>query len=260
MVAFVGLDLAWTAHRPSGLCIVEMAERSAVVDLSCGVMSTEELASRLDGLGRDVVAAIDAPLMIEPGRTAERILASRFGRYRASAHAANRSLLEQHPRRMAGPDLAERLAVDGWEFDPLAIVPRARGRYALEVYPHAFHVTLFALAERLPYKRKRRRSTAFIRDHLRGYQLFLQDALEQLWPCVAGAPAVTELLAADACLARGTALKDFEDRLDALSCALAAWLAWSWGLTDADVLGHWRDGAVVVPGLRFDPRFRLAQS
>ena len=43
----------------------------------------------------------------------------------------------------------------GFVIDPLAIAPECRGRFAFEMYPHAFHVVAFQLERRLGYKKGR---------------------------------------------------------------------------------------------------------
>lgn len=259
MPAFAGVDLAWTAHRESGFCLLccDEAGRPLHLALETAVVTPDGLAGRIAALGPDVIAAIDAPLRIGPGRTAERLLGSRFGRYRASAHAANRTLLEA-TGRMAGPHLALALEAQGFSLDPAAITPRGPGRVALEVYPHAFHVVAFNLPERLKYKRKRGRNAAFIRDELRNYQRLLAPALDAAIPGLRDHDEVRRAIDASSVDARGAALKRLEDTLDALTCLLAAHAAWRDGLPPTDLLGDWQTGAVAIPGLSRDPRFAHA--
>lgn len=256
MPAFAGVDLAWTPHRESGLCLLRCDDAGRPTDLvlEAAVVTPGGLADRIAALGPGVVAAIDAPLRIEPGRTAERLIGSRFGRFRASAHAANRALLEA-TGRMAGPHLAVALEARGFTLDPAAITPRVPCRVAIEVYPHAMHIVAFQLPERLKYKRKRGRSTGVIRHELRNYQQLLAGTLDAAIPGLVAHPAVQQALDPASAGARGTALKRLEDVLDALTCLFAAYTAWRDGLPLADLLGDWRSGAVAVPGISRDPRF-----
>ncbi|MFN0095287.1 MAG: DUF429 domain-containing protein [Dehalococcoidia bacterium] len=255
MPLIAGVDLAWTSHHDSGLCLVELngAGEVRLIELAATRVLPEALAETLAGQ-RDLVAAIDAPLIIGPNRTAERELGRRFGKYKASAHSANEALLVGSGRD-AGPRLARGLVARGVSLDPTLITPQAAGRFAFESYPHAQHVVLFRLDQRIPYKRKKGRDTAFIREQLRVFQAHLGRALGAEWPALAGLDAVQRVLAPGAPEARGTALKALEDQLDALTCVLAAYLAWRDGLTAADVLGGPGTGYVAIPGLRSDPRF-----
>ena len=86
MPTFIGLDLAWTTHRESGIC---WFEGETPADLRCtrleaAVCDTESLAGEVAAVEGLVVVAIDAPLLYTPQRWAEREIARRFGRYKAS--------------------------------------------------------------------------------------------------------------------------------------------------------------------------------
>lgn len=259
MVVFIGLDLAWTAHHETGVCVFESSAGGLTVPvLETRLASPSAFAAFIAGYGQDIVVAIDAPLIVGPGRTAERAVGRAFGRYKASAHSANAALLAT-TGRTAGPDLAAALAADGFRLDPRGMPAHAPGRWAIEVYPHAQHVVLFKLEERLKYKAKRGRNVAFLREELKCYQFHLAGALNHHLPGVAAHPCVATLLAAHSAEVRGRARKAFEDRLDALTCAFAAWLAWERGLTAGEVLGD-ECGYVAVPGMRFDARFGAVTS
>lgn len=256
--ALAGIDLAWTAHNESGVCIVRgEAGALELVELSARVLTVPEFAALLGGLGEDVVAAIDAPLIIGKDRTAERLVGRHFGRYKASAHSANAELLVSTGRD-AGPRLAAALQVEGFSLDPLAITPNARGRFAFEVYPHAAHVCWFELSERIRYKRKPQWGVEGSREGMRLLQGHLRAHLAKFAPELL-AP-LTAALDPGATLVRGRALKKLEDQLDAITCTLAALRAWRDGLPPADVLGEGLTGYVAVPGLGLDRRFRAVHA
>jgi predicted RNase H-like nuclease len=66
MTALVGLDLAWSGRNPSGYCVLR-ADQGGRVELEAlgdCVMPPAEALQWLGSLGPDVVAAIDAPLII----------------------------------------------------------------------------------------------------------------------------------------------------------------------------------------------------
>ena len=227
MPTFIGLDLAWTAHRESGICWFEGETPSDVrcTRLGAAVCGTESLAREIAAVEGPVVVAIDAPVLYTPERWAEREIARRFGRYKASPHQAHYAVRQGYT---AGIDLGEALQARGFTLDPVPLLRGERGgRVAVEVYPHTVHVRLFGLAERLPYKPKARRSVAFRREAMQQYQEHLRALLEREAPGVLDSPDVRQALATEtAAEARGAALKRLDDTLDGLTCALAAWLLW----------------------------------
>ena len=245
MPTFIGLDLAWTSHRESGIC---WFEGETPRDLRCtrleaAVCGTESLADEIAAVEGAVVVTIDAPLLYTPERWAEREVARRFGRYKASPHQAHYAVRQGYT---AGIDLGEALEARGFELDPAPLLRGERGRFAVEVFPHTVHVRLFGLAERLPYKPKRGRSVARRREVMQQYQCHLRAVLEREAPRVLESAEVQRALATEtAAGARGAALKRLDDTLDGLTCALAAWLLWK----DPD---RWEtigdlDGYIVVP-------------
>ena len=229
MPTFIGLDLAWTTHRESGICWFEgeTAEDLRCTRLDAAVCDTESLAREVAAVEGPLVVAIDAPLLYTPQRWAEREVARRFGRYKASPHQAHYAVRQGYA---AGIDLGKALQRRGLTLDP---EPLLQGdcphRTAVEVYPHTVHVRLFGLAERLPYKPKARRSVAFRREVMQQYQRHLRALIEREAIGILHSVDVARALAPDtAANARGAALKRLDDTLDGLTCALSAWLLWKY--------------------------------
>jgi predicted RNase H-like nuclease len=244
---FVGVDLAWADRARTGLAVLDADGRLLV---SGSVGSDDEIAAFLadagvgaDAASRDVVVAIDAPLVVRNAtgrRECEAQVGRLFGAYDAGAHPSNRS------RPYLDPPRAERLARRfGWCVDP-GQVPCAGVPVAVEVYPHPAMVSLFGLARVIPYKQKQgreltslRAATVVVLDHLErvcGATLRLDDSVR--WREIRGT--VTGA-------ARKSELRAVEDEIDAILCA---YLALLWGRRDArmEVLGDARDGYIVVPG------------
>ncbi len=226
MPTLVGLDLAWTSHRESGIC---WFEGETPRDLRCtrleaAVCGTENLADEIAAVEGPVVVAIDAPLLYTPERWAEREVARRFGRYKASPHQAHYAVRQGYT---AGIDLGEALEACGFELEPAPLLRGEQGRFAVEVFPHTVHVRLFGLAERLPYKPRGGRSVAFRREVMQQYQDHLRALLQREAPGVLESAEVQRALAPEtAAGARGAELKRLDDTLDGLTCALSAWLLW----------------------------------
>ncbi len=229
MPTFIGLDLAWTTHRESGICWFEgeTAEDLRCTRLEAAVCDTEGLAGEVAAVEGPAVVAIDAPLLYTPQRWAEREVARRFGRYKASPHQAHYAVRQGY---MAGIDLGKALQRHAVTLDPKPLLQGDRARrIAVEVYPHTVHVRLFGLAERLPYKPKARRSVTFRREVMQQYQRHLRALIEREGPGILHSVDVARALAPDtAANARGAALKRLDDTLDGLTCALSAWLLWKY--------------------------------
>ncbi|MCK9517486.1 MAG: DUF429 domain-containing protein [Dehalococcoidia bacterium] len=250
MATFVGLDLAWTPHRESGVCVLEGDDRGLrVATIETVVATPREFAERIAGTGDDVVAAIDAPLVVREGRRAEALLARHFGRYGAYGYVANRPFLERM-RGLAGPELGSLLAAAGVSLDPTEIGRNASGRFAFEMYPHAAQVVLFGLRRILRYKRGRLDAR---RSELELYRTCLAQLVDAS-PIAAPGP-LQELLWTPLDGATGRELKQVEDRLDALTCALAAFEAWQHGIAASEVFGSADAGSIAVPGMARDERF-----
>jgi predicted RNase H-like nuclease len=244
MVAFVGLDLAWTARNPTGICVITFDGKTERLDrLDALPASVDDFTALCASYGHDVVAAIDAPLLVTDERVAERALARAMGGQGVYAYTATTAFLAKFGAD-AGPRLGVTLAEAGFCLDPSLLRLRGAGRYAFEVYPHATHVRLFGLAGILKYKKGR---IALRREGLLGYQRELRTYLERQLPWMLGEPAVVSSLAPDAIEARGRDLKRLEDTLDGLTCALVARHAWLHGPAGYDVFGAHPGGYILVP-------------
>ncbi len=224
MPTFIGLDLAWSPHKESGICWLtgDSSNNLQCQRLTAEVSKMEEVAKEIDRVEGPIVATIDAPVLYSPERNVEREIARRFGKYKASAHSP-------HPHvkagRKAGIDLGEALVKHDFTCDPRSLLDGCRPtRTAVEVYPHTIHVRLFRLPERIRYKRGK---VAEKRCGLRQYQGHLRRLIDQEAPNLLQHPDVDRALdPATAQNARGKGLKRLDDTLDGLTCAIAAWLLW----------------------------------
>lgn len=246
MTTFVGLDLAWTATHETGVCVLEETSGGVVLrKLHCSISSPECFATMCESFGDDVVVAIDAPLVVQPERRAEAELGSVYAKYHAGAYSANIPFLTKM-HGLAGPLLAGELQAKGFQLDPELLTARALGRFALEVFPHPAHVSLFRIPMALKYKKGR---VACRRIALAHYQAHLTRLLSRELPLVLAALEVQQVLALCAVEAKGKALKNLEDRLDALTCAYIAYHCWRHGRAGFEVFGCSDHGCIVVPRL-----------
>lgn len=244
MTTFVGLDLAWTANHETGVCVLAEQDGGVVLHkLHTSIATPECFGAMCGAYGDDVVVAVDAPLVVKPERRAEAELGRVYGSRHAGAYSANMAFLE-NMKGLAGPQLAQLLFATGFHFDPAHLTVRSRGRFALEAFPHPAHVELFVLPMALKYKKGR---VTGRREALVGYQAHLANLLAVELPLVAGAPEVRAVLSSAAVQAKGRALKNLEDRLDALTCAYIAYHCWRYGPAGFAVFGCHDHGCIVVP-------------
>ncbi|MGE0598452.1 MAG: DUF429 domain-containing protein [Dehalococcoidia bacterium] len=245
MVVIAGIDLAWSGRRPTGVCIVECdGMHSRLLALSCtdSTAGALEIAELLHQLGPDVVAGIDAPLIVGPARHAEAELARSFGRQGVYAYAARADFLQRHGIE-EGPRLGRSLAMNGWNLDPSALAPGSAGRHALEVFPHATTVSLLGSPRALKYKKGRMASRL---EPLAALQSLLRTCAERELPCLVAAEP-TGILTKPIGAQSIANLKSVEDRLDAICCAIAAHHIWKYGTAGLAMFGNSQNGYIAVP-------------
>ena len=241
VTVLAGIDLSWSGRNPTGICIITLEDgRSRLERLECipggGATSVAEL---LAGLGNDVIAAIDAPLLAEANRDAERSLARAFGKQGVYAYAARPDFLARH-NIAEGPALGSLLIEAGWTL-ALDELPNP-GRYASEVFPRAITVSLLGAERALDYKRGRLAERLAPMTRYRG--LLRDFATEQL-SCLLDDPQGT--LTAPPPVSSGKELKHLEDRLDAVACVLAAHHAYQFGAEGFAFFGDPANGCIAVP-------------
>ncbi len=105
MPTFIGLDLAWTAHREnvpyeSGICVLEGEHSNDVrcTHIESTRLHVTALAEKIASTANrsvPVIVAIDAPVIVTERRTAESKLNRVFGPYKAGAYKASLDWLER---------------------------------------------------------------------------------------------------------------------------------------------------------------------
>ena len=233
---FVGIDLAWGERNGDGLCLLEATERAVRIVETAHVFGDaallDWLAARLPPAPAPAMLLFDAPLVCPNAtgsRPADRLTHTRFGRFHAGAHPANRALCPR-PLRVAEA-VVTRLGFEiGWRR------PRS-ARLAVEVFPHPAAVRWLRLERIVKYKRP---PAALRRAEFARMQGLLAACLRERFP----------ELEENACLAERLAApwtKPDEDRLDAFLCALVGYHHWKHGGGRSEVLGDAETGFIVVP-------------
>lgn len=202
-----------------------------------------EFVLRQAGNGPAIVA-VDAPLRVpNPSgrRPAEAMLHKAFHAYEAGAHPANRRLLDRG-EGVRGENLVTVLAAHGFRFSD-RIDAGTSERLVVEVFPHPAMVALFGLERTLKYKARRGRTADLRMAEWRRYQGYLRG-LAAVDPPLRGLETfvTTELEGL-----RGSRLKAYEDRADALLCAYVALYGHRWGAARCCVFGDMETGAIFTP-------------
>jgi predicted RNase H-like nuclease len=257
--AVLGIDAAWTETEPSGVAlaietgtgwrlVAVEASYEAFLARARGKPPSEGrpagsrpdagaligAARMLCGRGPDCVA-IDMPVGRKPivgRRRCDDVISRLYGARKAAVHSPS--------AKRPGP-ISDDLRA-GFEAFGLGVrtAPPAAG--VIEVYPHAALIEFMAEAERLPYKAGKtlrywpKLSLAERRTKLRSVWTRIVETLDRRIAGVAAALPIPEE-------ARGSALKAFEDKLDAVVCAAVAIAA-----LDGDAAPHGdAEGVIWVP-------------
>lgn len=265
-VTFIGLDLAWSPRNPSG-CAVIRDER--LIDCRGGLGSDDEIFQYVRShLQKDAPAIIgvDAPIRV-PNRTGSRqcdkALTAQWRKFEAGALPANRLLFSQSRILVEGAtakssekhgdedelrvrgEVLTQMFVKRLHFGEVVPIPlQAQDRIICEVYPHPAHVSLFGLEKTLKYKARAGRTYEARWAEFERYQRYLR-ALRKATPALKGTKKL--LVETDVRSLKGKALKEYEDTLDALSCAYIVSYLWHHGPGRARAYGTLRDGHIIVP-------------
>jgi predicted RNase H-like nuclease len=214
MRTFIGVDLGWYG-KPSGLASISQTHSGLCLQGITRLEQADEILNWIESQAgnADSVVAVDAPLVI-PNRTgirpAEWELNSDFRRFHAGCHAANLGRL--FARKVL--DFSQSLSTIGFRHGA-DMLPRATGRFQIEVHTHAAAVNLFDLPQIVKHKRGRRAERA---SELRRLCKLMITGLPRMDPPLQlRLPLVPQV----------GSLKLVEDQIDAVLCAYIAahWLA-----------------------------------
>ena len=232
MPAFIGLDLAWGGRNPHGFCVLEgNAEDVRCTHIGARSASVEVLTEsvvRVANRSGSTTVAVDAPLLFPSDPALERPIDDEVGKRFKSYKIRPLSGRDSRDRgQTAGIELGEALKARGFTLDPRDLLAGQRAaNVVFEVFPHTIHVRLFRLDQQLFYKHG---SHGEKRRGLVRYQEHLRRTVEQEAPGLLNNADLRSALSvkATASAQDEVAIKQLDDTLDGLTCALAAWLAWS---------------------------------
>jgi len=203
---FIGIDLAWGEKNLSGFSVLqEDKKKLKILEISL-IKSIDEIILAIQKYkDYNVYIGVDAPLVI-PNQTANREIEKNFNKdfskYKISMLPVNRNLLTKYSQNIRSEDLFLSLSKLGFIRDYKS------DKVIFEVYTHSTIAVCFNNFKILPYKRKKGRDTEFIKEQLCIYQNYLKKVLK-----------TNDILKENISRLRGQKIKDFEDKLDSLTCA-----------------------------------------
>lgn len=203
---YIGIDLAWGEKNYSGFCVAaEDPNRLKILELKL-LKSIDEIVEAIKKYQDfKIYVGVDAPLVVpneEGNREIEKEFNKDFAKYKISMLPANKKLLSKYSPKIRSIELFEKLKSLGFQRD------YTQEKVIFEVYTHSTIAMCFHNHQILPYKRKKGRCGEFIKEQLSLYQKYLQKEFRPH-------PALKE----DIALLKGQKVKDYEDMLDAITCA-----------------------------------------
>jgi predicted GIY-YIG superfamily endonuclease/predicted RNase H-like nuclease len=207
---YIGIDLAWGEKNYSGFCVAKKdANKLKILELKLLKSIDEILQEILKYKEHKIYVGVDAPLVVpneEGNREIEKEFNKEFAKYKISMLPANKKLLSKYSPNIRSIELYERLSSEGFERDYKS------DRVLFEVYTHSTIAMCFHNHCILPYKRKKGRNTEFIKEQLQTYQNYLLKEFRS-----------HSVLKQDLEQLKGQKVKDYEDMLDAITCAYSIW-------------------------------------
>ena len=203
---YIGIDLAWGEKNLSGFCVLEdSTKKLKILDIKL-IKSIDDIIGEVKKYtDKKVYVGVDAPLVV-PNETGNREIEKNFNKdfakYKISMLPANRKLLTKYSPKIRSEELFNKLSDIGFKRDYKS------SKVVFEVYTHSTIAMCFNNHKILPYKRKKGRDIAFVKEQLGIYKKYLKTVASP-----------HTILKEDISLFKGQKLKDYEDKLDAITCA-----------------------------------------
>ncbi len=232
-----GIDLAWHSEKnPSAIAYGELTDSIiSVTSIDTAVYGIDQVIDRLRSSSGLSGIAIDAPLIIKNlngQRPCEKQVGRVYGSSRASCHTSNTKLYPDAKSVYLSESLVN-----------LGFSHLDGPRWQIECYPHPAIIEIFALSERLKYKK------GLVGEKKKGQvelaSLILALASSDILPLEIGSDNyyLTDSKYIESL--RGQSLKSNEDSLDALICLYIAGL-YSIGFRGS-VFGDQQSGYIWIP-------------
>jgi predicted RNase H-like nuclease len=256
---FIGIDASWKASNPSGVAVARGSREEATLTALRYATTHADVVGLVQEFRTDnTILSIDAPLIATNAfgnRSCETSISREFGQFHASAHSMNRPKFELYGLG----HLVQRLEELGFSHGVEGGHIRTDGLRMFEVYPHPAHIRLFDRDIIIRYKRRYGAAQQRIGlSELCGLTAQLAvDRKPRLCPGREG----RVFLSADLSTLKGKALKQYEDLLDAWTCAYLAMRLARWQDEGNEVFGSREDGYIIVPRYRrtFDESTRRSR-
>jgi predicted RNase H-like nuclease len=206
---YLGVDLAWSKNNFSALTLMEDNQFIETRYLQ----SDEEILEYIQKTKPDIIG-VDAALEVK-NETGNRIIENQilkdFAKYKLGVYPINKNIME----KLYGGNRAEELFQKLDEF--------ILRKNLFEVYTHATIIRCFTKDRILPYKRKKGRSTPFIKEQLEVLQNYLDDV-------------VINMPKYNIKDSKSKNLKEIEDKLDSIVCSYSLYTSFKNGYKSYDDL------------------------
>ena len=206
---YLGVDFAWSKNNFSALALLEDNRFIESVYLK----SDEDILKYIYQTKPDIIG-VDAALEVknESGnRIIENQILKDFAKYKLGVYPINKNIMD----KLYGGNRAQEL------FACLEDYPLREKIF--EVYTHATIIRCFTKDKVLPYKRKKGRTTPFIKEQLEILQNHLDEVVDNMPKYQ-----ISESKSKD--------LKEIEDRLDSVVCAYSLCRSFTKGYDSYDDL------------------------
>jgi predicted RNase H-like nuclease len=251
---FVGIDIAWSERKPSGVAVID--SDGTLIRASGNLRSNDDICE-FAGLNdhEDFVVTIDAPLIVnnaDKQRPVERQLTEVFGPYDAGPYPANLS----NPAFQQASRIQRFVRqLDGLGFKHQPNVQKQKPqRVFLEVFPSPAQVILFPCITHsghthcrpLRYKHKPGRSWLEVQCEWDMYRARVRS-LQTKEPTLRLSPDASKSLSIDVSELTGVGYKILDDLADGIFCSYLAYYFWYWGDERTWIIGDSNNGYVVLP-------------
>jgi predicted RNase H-like nuclease len=206
---YLGIDFAWSKNNYSALTLLH---NNKFIETQY-LQSDEDILEYIQSIKPDFIG-VDAALEVKNdtgNRIIENSILKDFAKYKLGVYPINKNIMD----KLYGGNRAEELFAQLDDFE--------LRKNLFEVYTHATIVRCFTKNHVLPYKRKKGRTTPFIKEQLKILHQYLDGVVSSL-----------PLYEIDS--SKSKDLKVIEDKLDSIVCAYSLFISFKEGYDAYDDL------------------------